>query len=737
MFARARIYLLPALVLALMVAVVGWRFWTPIDDARRALAWDAQWQYWGDLQFQIDSWKHGEVPLWNPHDRCGYPFAADPQTGVLYPGNWLLVAIGMVAGAKFWLVTAKTLFHLWWLAFGTFVWLQRRGTPRALCYAAGAFCLVAYPTNAWFSAINWGIAWLPWILLTIDAWSEAPSRRTAAWVALAVAMCALAGSPPAFWYASLVVLPYAGWALTHHGRMTERRAYIRAAATSGAIAFGLVVLMVAGQWLAVKGLVPYTVRSTRNLDFIASQGLLPDDLLGMAVPRMPGQNIYLGMVAVLAAGATLTLRPSVRSYVLAAIIVLGFALSLGPYDVFLSSFASFMPPARWFRLAQRYAYVVIVPFAALGAESVAALATLEAQTLRDRASRWLALVGTGGAAIAGIAIVTTPKGALHDAYILALIAWLAATWVLRQLVTADRHWRPRFVVIAALVFVLDVWFAHAPDIDSALWPRPTTPNDANVAQLVDVPLGARIFDRNYFKYRVGTRLHIRDLAGYEGDPLALERYAKLLDRVYQDAHVIGHANVAYIVEGNTADARKLSLAADFQALAPGMFRVPHIAPAVAWYSTARVFDDVDGAMAALVTTRPGSVAILERTSAQPIGAVIAAQSSRVESVVDGRIVQLDRNHLEADVEAPAAGVVVITEMYHPGWRATVDGESTALMPANGAFRAVYVGPGHHRIVMDFHIGGIGWLMLLSPLGLALALVSTRRKKQASAGPAGS
>src|SRR5262249_44773250 len=143
-------YLLPALVLALLIAVIGWRFWTPIKDARRALAWDAQAEYWGDLVFQVGAWRHGELPLWNPYDRCGYPFAADPQAGVLYPINWLLVAAGMLAGAKFWLVTAKTLLHLWWLSFGVFVWLRRRSTPEALCYAAGIFCTVAYPINAWF-----------------------------------------------------------------------------------------------------------------------------------------------------------------------------------------------------------------------------------------------------------------------------------------------------------------------------------------------------------------------------------------------------------------------------------------------------------------------------------------------------------------------------------------------------------------------------------------------------------
>src|SRR5262249_27090627 len=132
--------LLPPMLLLVATLALAWRAWTPIAGAQRAFPWDAQWEYWGDLQFLVDAVRSGELPLWNPFDRCGYPFAGDPQAGVLYPVNWLLVLFGLLfgsGGSGFWLVTVKTLFHMWWWALGTYAWLRRLDAPPAAAGAAG------------------------------------------------------------------------------------------------------------------------------------------------------------------------------------------------------------------------------------------------------------------------------------------------------------------------------------------------------------------------------------------------------------------------------------------------------------------------------------------------------------------------------------------------------------------------------------------------------------------------
>lgn len=51
--------------------------------------------------------------------------------------------------------------------------------------------------------------------------------------------------------------------------------------------------------------------------------------------------------------------------------------------------------------------------------------------------------------------------------------------------------------------------------------------------------------------------------------------------------------------------------------------------------------------------------------------------------------------LQADVKGD--GLLVMSEVYYPGWQAYVDGEKTKIFRANYVFRAISLGPGKHKI----------------------------------------
>jgi hypothetical protein len=61
----------------------------------------------------------------------------------------------------------------------------------------------------------------------------------------------------------------------------------------------------------------------------------------------------------------------------------------------------------------------------------------------------------------------------------------------------------------------------------------------------------------------------------------------------------------------------------------------------------------------------------------------------------------DANTIELDVTTSAPAYLVLSEVYYPGWRAEVDGRSAGILPANFAFRAVYLEPGSHHVRMFF------------------------------------
>ncbi len=61
----------------------------------------------------------------------------------------------------------------------------------------------------------------------------------------------------------------------------------------------------------------------------------------------------------------------------------------------------------------------------------------------------------------------------------------------------------------------------------------------------------------------------------------------------------------------------------------------------------------------------------------------------------------DSQKVEVEVNAPWGGVLVLNDVWHPWWRATVDGHEQPIMRANVIFRAVAVPPGQHTVSFVF------------------------------------
>jgi uncharacterized membrane protein YfhO len=75
-------------------------------------------------------------------------------------------------------------------------------------------------------------------------------------------------------------------------------------------------------------------------------------------------------------------------------------------------------------------------------------------------------------------------------------------------------------------------------------------------------------------------------------------------------------------------------------------------------------------------------------------------------------------------------MVILTDTWFPGWRATVDGRPARIEKAYGAFRGVVVEAGDHTIEMRYRpwsvFIGASMTALASLIALAAALTSVRR-----------
>jgi uncharacterized membrane protein YfhO len=66
-----------------------------------------------------------------------------------------------------------------------------------------------------------------------------------------------------------------------------------------------------------------------------------------------------------------------------------------------------------------------------------------------------------------------------------------------------------------------------------------------------------------------------------------------------------------------------------------------------------------------------------------------------------RITAYEPNKLTYNVNSGKGGIIVFSEIYYPGWIATVDGVEQPLGRVNYVLRALQVKPGKHEVVLSF------------------------------------
>ena len=84
------------------------------------------------------------------------------------------------------------------------------------------------------------------------------------------------------------------------------------------------------------------------------------------------------------------------------------------------------------------------------------------------------------------------------------------------------------------------------------------------------------------------------------------------------------------------------------------------------------------------------------------GQSVSQASSEAPGLSHVAIVNYADNTVEIDVDAPRAGIVVLHDLFYPGWEARVDGHRKPVLHANILFRGVEVSAGRHRVAFSFH-----------------------------------
>jgi hypothetical protein len=238
--------------------------------------------------------------------------------------------------------------------------------------------------------------------------------------------------------------------------------------------------------------------------------------------------------------------------------------------------------------------------------------------------------------------------------------------------------------------------------DSFTEPQPAqgfTPSVADRAILQDTDPDFRVLDIPGFSSSTSSYFH-KAIGGYHAAKLT--RYQDLIERQMMrqmNPAVINMLNTRYvIVNPDTLPEYNPD------ALGNGWFvdRLDYV-------------DGADAEMAALDSLNPRTTAVADRAFASTLG----TDAIRPDSIAYVRLTDYRPNRMTYDVGSSDGGVAVFSEIYFPGWTATVDGTPAEIGRVNYVLRAMRLPAGRHQVVMEFKPQAISTTNTVATVAIAL------------------
>ena len=97
----------------------------------------------------------------------------------------------------------------------------------------------------------------------------------------------------------------------------------------------------------------------------------------------------------------------------------------------------------------------------------------------------------------------------------------------------------------------------------------------------------------------------------------------------------------------------------------------------------------------------GSLPLRHEAVADKKFADVLGQSTPQDTLSIVTLNKYEPNQLTYTVNSGKGGVVVFSEIYYPGWTATIDGQEAELGRVNYVLRALQVKPGRHEVILSF------------------------------------
>lgn len=346
-----------ALGVLLFFTLLAAAMFAPLLDGNHWFLWDVPDEYWPDLHYLCGALRDGVWPLWNPYDRFGYPFHADPQAGLYYPLNHALCLIGRGA-PSLWLAGLRAPLHFILAGCAMTGFLRLRGIAWGPSLLGGVVFMIApFQRRMWEVNLTYTVAYLPVLLCAIERLAQRPDGRRAAELAVLAALATSVGSPPSLYFSALTAGVFA------LARCGPERATWRHLA----LALGLTLCLTLVMVVPTRAMALASVQQAKDFRAISADGYALKELVGLVVPR--NKYLYFGapvvVLSVLGAGSS-ALPRSLR-VAFGALGLYALAMMFGDHTPLFRAAFHVVPGARAFRSPPRYSAVLGAALAVLSA----------------------------------------------------------------------------------------------------------------------------------------------------------------------------------------------------------------------------------------------------------------------------------------------------------------------------------------------------------------------------------
>jgi len=668
--------------------------------------------YYRPMHFlSAESIQSGIFPFWNPYISCGQPFFASLQHGLFYPISLITFLFPFETAFKF-------VFVIPFILAGLGIYLLLRGCrlpPFAGLAAAVLFCFGGV-MNSLVNLLTTLTAavWLSFIcLFFIKARAQSQWFNWALLIAISLTLEFFAGQPEIVYFSLLVLLVF--------GLLTDPRQYGTVVKILGTTVV-LLVLFILCELLPFWQLLKLSSRETfRTWESQTYWSLYPGQLLDIIStwfnrPEAANnqewlRNIFFGGSGVFLAGYGLFSGKLKKPWVAILVItVLGLLLSFGKYTFFYRAMLVVFPGLKAIRYPVKYYLLFNWGMALLAAAGWYQWFQTGADKQNCARIPWfvsgMIFITAGAILIGGYKLMSWPV-IFFDLGILAVflggLCWFRF----------PSRWQGygQAGLIAILFYGTAV---HTYDTEKL------------------VPLRL-IKDRGTFKQQLDTLSYDRYaftpktyavLTGVTRDTKSIAEKYKTNDRSLWESvpnmAMIGHEFVARGYESiylnNFYSFYNLI---SFQ-YTPGSSQIMNLLGVKYLVS----FWPISDPNFALVKQNVWQMYVnktvfprvfLTNDQAQALD-LLSAMHKMKEDIVyktTARIIKYGLNEVVIDAASDDDSILVLTDTYYPGWRATIDGQETAIFPAYYLLRGVRVPPGNHTIVFNYRPDNFWWAALIT------------------------